>query len=111
MTYKEKAKELIYKYEDLTDGWDYYNDCSKELKQKLPSMKEGALITINEILKIDTALDELIAKDATRKSIIDLAYKNGFKRMIDDGTDKVLKGIIDIHSLIHTIDMTERLIG
>ena len=52
MTYKEKAKELIYKYEDLTDGWDYYNDCSKELKQKLPSMKEGALITINEILKI-----------------------------------------------------------
>ena len=52
MTYKEKAKELIYKYEDLTDGWDYYNDCSKELKPKLPSMKEGALITINEILKI-----------------------------------------------------------
>ena len=52
MTYKEKAKELIYKYKDLTDGWDYYNDCSKELKQKLPSMKEGALITINEILKI-----------------------------------------------------------
>lgn len=52
MTYKEKAKELIYKYEDLTDGWDYYNDCNKELKQKLPSMKEGALITINEILKI-----------------------------------------------------------
>ena len=52
MTHKEKAKELIYKYEDLTDGWDYYNDCSKELKQKLPSMKEGALITINEILKI-----------------------------------------------------------
>lgn len=52
MTYKEKAKELIYKYEDLTDGWDYYNNCSKKLKQKLPSMKEGALITINEILKI-----------------------------------------------------------
>lgn len=52
MTHKEKAKELIYKYEDLIDGWDYYNDCSKELKQKLPSMKEGALITINEILKI-----------------------------------------------------------
>ena len=52
MTYKEKAKELIYKYEDLTDGWDYYNDCNRGLDQKLPSMKEGALITINEILKI-----------------------------------------------------------
>ena len=31
---------------------DYYNDCNRGLDQKLPSMKEGALITINEILKI-----------------------------------------------------------
>ncbi|AZL15417.1 GspE/PulE family protein [Rickettsiales endosymbiont of Stachyamoeba lipophora] len=67
-------------------------------------------VAINEILKVDKGLDELIATEATRKTMLEYAASNGFVRMSDDGSDKVLKGVMDIESLIGTIDMTERIV-
>ncbi len=66
-------------------------------------------VAICEILPLDREMDELIARSATRKQLMEYALENGFVRMIDDGIDKVIQGIIDLPELISTIDMTERL--
>jgi len=50
MTPKEKAKDLVYKYQYLVNTWDCYNDESLEMIYRLPSMKECALIAVAELL-------------------------------------------------------------
>jgi hypothetical protein len=48
---KEKAKELVYKYEYLVQTWDCYNDEPLGLESKLPQMKQCALIAVEEMLE------------------------------------------------------------
>ena len=50
MTPKEKAIELLGKYEYLVKTWDCYNDEPLEIQYKIPEMKECALIVVDEIL-------------------------------------------------------------
>lgn len=57
MTPKEKAIELVYKYEYLVKTWDCYNDEPLEVEYKLPEMKECALIAVDEILKTFIDID------------------------------------------------------
>mgnify|MGYP003652862111 CR=1 FL=1 len=52
MTAKEKAKELVYKYENLVNVWDCRNDEPIELKHKLQDMKVCALICVEEMLMV-----------------------------------------------------------
>lgn len=47
MTPKEKAIELVYKYEYLVNTWDCYNDESLEMIYRLPDMKKCALIAVD----------------------------------------------------------------
>ena len=47
MTPKEKAIELVYKYQYLVNTWDSYNDESLEVIYRLPDMKECALIAVD----------------------------------------------------------------
>jgi hypothetical protein len=51
MTAKEKAKELVYKYRYLVTIWDCYNDCDIKIKDRLPDMKQCALIAIDEMIE------------------------------------------------------------
>jgi hypothetical protein len=51
ITPKEKAKELVYKYEYLVQTWDCYNDEPLGLEFKLPQMKQCALIAVDEIME------------------------------------------------------------
>jgi hypothetical protein len=50
MTPKEKAKELVLKYQFYVTTWDCYNDEPLELKHRMPHMKECALIAVDEML-------------------------------------------------------------
>ena len=49
MTPKEKAKNLVFKYQHLVTSWDCYNDQPTEIKFKLEDMKKCALICVDEI--------------------------------------------------------------
>jgi type II secretory ATPase GspE/PulE/Tfp pilus assembly ATPase PilB-like protein len=69
---------------------------------------KGRLV-ICEILPFDRELDELIVIGATRKAMIEHALKNGFVPMVEDGIEKVVKGIIDLKELIRVVDLTERM--
>jgi hypothetical protein len=51
MTPKEKAKELVLKYQFYVTTWDCYNDEPLELKHRMPHMKECALIAVDEMLE------------------------------------------------------------
>lgn len=66
-------------------------------------------VAVMEILALTPEIDELIARGATKNKLLDAALENGFVRMIDDGIDKVVSGIIDLPELMGRIDMTERL--
>ena len=56
MTPKEKALELVYKYENLVTSWDCYYDTEILTENRLPDMKQCALIAVDEIID---ALDYL----------------------------------------------------
>ncbi len=66
-------------------------------------------VAISEILPVDKGLDELIAREATRREMLDHALSHGLTPMLEDGVLKVLQGTIDLQELIDTIDMTSRL--
>lgn len=51
MTPKEKAKELVFKYESKVTHWDCYYDVQITVENRLPDMKECALIAVDEIIK------------------------------------------------------------
>jgi type IV pilus assembly protein PilB len=66
-------------------------------------------VAMVEIVAVDRELDELIAREATRKEMMDHIIKNGFRSLQDDGARKVLDGLTDIEELVDSLDMTERL--
>ena len=45
---KEKAKELVMKFQYLVAGWDCYHDEPIELIHRLSDMKKCALICVDE---------------------------------------------------------------
>jgi hypothetical protein len=50
MKAKEEAKELVYKYENLVTTWDCYWDTEIPVENRLPEMKQCALIAVDKIL-------------------------------------------------------------
>ena len=51
MNEKEKAKELVTKFQYLVTGWDCYHDEPIELIHRLSDMKKCALICVDEMIK------------------------------------------------------------
>ena len=51
MKAKEKAKELVMRFQYLVNGWDCYHDEPVELTYKLSDMKQCALISVDEMLE------------------------------------------------------------
>jgi len=56
MTAKEKAIELVYKYENLVTTWDCYWDTEIPVDNRLPEMKQCALVAVEEILDLNLGL-------------------------------------------------------
>ncbi|MBM3580266.1 MAG: secretion system protein E, partial [Alphaproteobacteria bacterium] len=54
---------------------------------------------VAEILQFDHEIDDLVAKSASRKEITAYVFNSGFVPMIEDGLQKVSKGIIDLKEL------------
>ncbi len=63
-------------------------------------------IVVCELLPFDKDMDELVEKGASRKVMHNHAMEKGFVPMIDDGIEKVVKGLIDIEELGRVVDMT-----
>ena len=64
---------------------------------------------IMEILKIDGAIDELIARRATAREILTSARAGSFKTLADDGIRQVRAGITSLEELMRVVDITDRM--
>lgn len=66
-------------------------------------------LALLEILKMNTDLDDLLARGATTKDIRETAYEQGFFTLADDGIRHVLAGITSIDEVARVADLTERM--
>ena len=63
---------------------------------------------IMEILKIDSVIDELIARRATAREILGAARAAGFLTLADDGLRAVHAGATSLEELMRVVDLTDR---
>jgi general secretion pathway protein E/type IV pilus assembly protein PilB len=65
--------------------------------------------SIIEILKITGDLDDLIARRASARELLNCAKKQGFRPLIEDATRRVLDGTTSVDEISRVVDLTERL--
>jgi type II secretory ATPase GspE/PulE/Tfp pilus assembly ATPase PilB-like protein len=58
---------------------------------------------IFELLRISPAVREAIVNRASGDQIMQIAVKEGFRTMLDDGRDKVLRGVTTPHEVIQAV--------
>lgn len=66
-------------------------------------------MSLMEILRMTPELDDLIAKKATAKALLESAHASGFVPIIEDGIRAVLKGDTSLEEVSRVIDMTGQL--
>jgi type II secretory ATPase GspE/PulE/Tfp pilus assembly ATPase PilB-like protein len=66
-------------------------------------------VAVCEVLRFTPEFDDAMAQGATRAQLKALAREQGFITMAEDGIRKVLRGEINIASLVRAVDMTDRL--
>ena len=64
---------------------------------------------IMEILKMDAAIDELIARRATAREILTAARAKGFRTLAEDGIRLVRGGVTSLDELLRVADLTDRM--
>ena len=63
---------------------------------------------IMEILRMDTDLDELVARRATAKEIRTLAVEKGFRPLVEEGIARILDASTSIAEVARSVDLTQR---
>jgi general secretion pathway protein E/type IV pilus assembly protein PilB len=66
-------------------------------------------MAIMEVLRLDAALDELIARRATTHEIRQRAQAQGFATLAEDGLQRVLTGVTSLEELARVVDLTDRM--
>ncbi len=66
-------------------------------------------LAIMELLKLDSDLDELIARRATLREIRSAAIMRGFRTLVDDGLRRVLDGSTSFDEAARVVDLTEKM--
>jgi general secretion pathway protein E/type IV pilus assembly protein PilB len=63
---------------------------------------------IMEILRMDTDLDELVARRATAKELRTTAVGKGFRSLVEEGIARILDGSTSIAEVARSVDLTQR---
>ncbi len=66
-------------------------------------------MSIMEVLKFDSDMDELVARHGTPKELTRMALSKGFKPLADVGSERVLEGITSLDEVARVVDLTSRL--
>ena len=66
-------------------------------------------VSIIEVLKFDTDMDELVARHGTPKELLRMALSKGFKPLADVGSVRVLDGTTSLEEVARVVDLTGRL--
>ena len=65
-------------------------------------------IAIQELLKMDSELDELIGRRASVREVRQAALAKGFRPLADDAVRRVLQGITSLDEISRVVDLTDR---
>jgi general secretion pathway protein E/type IV pilus assembly protein PilB len=65
-------------------------------------------VAVIEVLKMNQELDEMIARDATRKEMHEAAVQSGFKDLAEDAVRHVLGGTTSLAEISRVVDLTAR---
>jgi type II secretory ATPase GspE/PulE/Tfp pilus assembly ATPase PilB-like protein len=63
---------------------------------------------VMEILRLDSDLDELVARRATAKELRSCALEKGFRPLVEEGIARILDGGTSIAEVARSIDLTQR---
>jgi len=66
-------------------------------------------LAIMELLKLDSDLDELIARRSTLREIRSAAIRRGFRTLVDDGLRRVLDNSTSFDEAARVVDLTEKM--
>lgn len=67
--------------------------------------------SVIEILKINAAMDDLIARRASMREITNSALAHGFQPIANDACRRVLDGTTSLEEVSRVVDLTERILG
>ena len=68
---------------------------------------EGRM-AVMELMKFDAEMDQLVARGATTREILDYARSRGFRSLSEAATALVLSGLTTIDEIARVVDLTER---
>jgi general secretion pathway protein E/type IV pilus assembly protein PilB len=63
---------------------------------------------VMEILRMDSDLDELVARRATAKELRSCALEKGFRPLVEEGIARIIDGSTSIAEVARSIDLTQR---
>lgn len=66
-------------------------------------------LSILEILKINSDLDDLIARRASQRELRNVALAGGFRPLVEDAVRRVVEGVTTLDEISRVVDLTERL--
>ena len=62
-----------------------------------------------ELLRIDSDMDDLIARRATARELKNVALARGFRPLAEDGLRRVLEGKTSLAEVARVVDLTGRI--
>jgi type II secretory ATPase GspE/PulE/Tfp pilus assembly ATPase PilB-like protein len=66
-------------------------------------------LAIMELLKMDTDLDDLVARRASTRDLKQTALEKGFRPLAADGLRRVVQGITSVSEVARVVDLTDRM--
>jgi general secretion pathway protein E/type IV pilus assembly protein PilB len=67
-------------------------------------------LAIMEIFKLDSEIDEMIARRATAREVRTAAAARGFRTLAEDAISRVLMGQTSVEEISRVVDLTDRVI-
>jgi type II secretory ATPase GspE/PulE/Tfp pilus assembly ATPase PilB-like protein len=65
-------------------------------------------LAVLEVLKMNETMDELVARDATRREMHEAAIQSGFRDLAEDAVRHVLNGMTSLSEISRVVDLTAR---
>lgn len=65
-------------------------------------------LALMEVLRMDKALDELLARKASARELYEMALSKGFQPLAEDGIRYILDGLTSLDEVSRVVDLTDR---
>ena len=65
-------------------------------------------LALLELLRFDTALEEVVARGATGRELLETAKANGYETMVEDGIRRIREGATSVNEVSRVLDLSDR---